>query len=485
MYRSLRLTANLTAISALFIFTAAGCNPPPPVYSPTPSGSGDRGGTYESPQTSGGGSQMQSIPTIYPTDAADASFLRVQGPDIVNGQGQKVVLRGINFGNWLLWEGGSLKIVNVAESKLRKLLEEKADTGKVALFFKTIVEYHTVKEDFRIAKAEGLNVVRLCFHHRYVQEEPTELDQAVQWAKEAGIYVILNFHAAPGSQAPAYFADSDGEMYFWDKRSYQEVFFKKWEILANRYKGESIVAGYEILNEPAAPNGSQVTKIYKEAVERIRAIDPDHIIFLDGNQYAADPRVLDPPFTENVVYMCHQYEKTLREMKQWIESKGWLAFRDKYNVPLMCSEYAYDLDGDRYFESVGIHWSPWAHQKLTSTWTDWVLSISRKNRGEINTIQTDIINHVQSTDLSSGCKNDVISLLQNYQQVDLKVEMRNLSRKYPQDEEAILVLLKEIRNIREVAWIRMMAQTLNQMPDEEIINLAKNMRDRSGQQFPR
>lgn len=76
-----------------------------------------------------------------------------------------------------------------------------------------------------------------------------------------------------------------------------------WEELARRYKDNTWVAGcvslsllhitpskltltplfrYNLLNEPTDPEGYRLEKWYDDAEKAVRAVDPDHILFLDG-----------------------------------------------------------------------------------------------------------------------------------------------------------------------------------------------------------
>src|SRR5262245_30368637 len=47
------------------------------------------------------------------------SFLSAKGQDIVNGKGEKVLLRGVGLGNWLLPEGYMWKFANNADRPRR------------------------------------------------------------------------------------------------------------------------------------------------------------------------------------------------------------------------------------------------------------------------------------------------------------------------------------------------------------------------------
>jgi hypothetical protein len=61
-----------------------------------------------------------------------------------------------------------------------------------------------------------------------------------------------------------------------------------------------------LINEPADPTGEKLFPYYKRLRDAIRKIDPDHILFLEGDRYAVEFNT----FTEiwdNVVYTNHDY----------------------------------------------------------------------------------------------------------------------------------------------------------------------------------
>ena len=81
-----------------------------------------------------------------------------------------------------------------------------------------------------------------------------------------------------------------------------------WEALAARYRGNATVAGYNIMNEPADPDGDMIKPFYDRVVEAVRHVDPDHIIFLDGNRYSTDFSAFENlPVYPNTVYTAHDY----------------------------------------------------------------------------------------------------------------------------------------------------------------------------------
>ncbi len=63
-----------------------------------------------------------------------------------------------------------------------------------------------------------------------------------------------------------------------------------WEGIAERYRGNPWVAGYNPINEPADAEGSTIGPFYRRLEAAIRAVDPEHILFLDGNRYSTQSR---------------------------------------------------------------------------------------------------------------------------------------------------------------------------------------------------
>lgn len=82
-----------------------------------------------------------------------------------------------------------------------------------------------------------------------------------------------------------------------------------WEALADRYKDEPAVAGYNPINEPADEDGETLLAFYQRLEKAIRAIDPRHVLFLDGNKYSTDFSVFEhtPEPLPNSVYTAHDY----------------------------------------------------------------------------------------------------------------------------------------------------------------------------------
>ena len=82
-----------------------------------------------------------------------------------------------------------------------------------------------------------------------------------------------------------------------------------WKTIAQRYKDEPAVAGYDLLHEPlpgrtgaAARYKAQLEPLYQRITRAIREVDQKHMIILEGADWSNDWSVFSTPFDKNVVY---------------------------------------------------------------------------------------------------------------------------------------------------------------------------------------
>lgn len=218
------------------------------------------------------------------------AVLRVDGEKVVDGLGQPVMLRGIAFGN-RVWQDDPLPTEHHAE-----------------------VDYQRVHD-------LGMNAVR--FYLNYVtfmgqSLPPGKFDEAgwkwlddnVAWAKAHGVYLILNLHVPPGGYQSLGKGDE-----LWTSADAQERFIALWRAIAERYRGESTIAGYDFLNEPVLPERpEQWIDLAERTVKAVREVDPEHIIFIErfnavqGNWGEDENRNFFRVSDSNVVYEFHFYK---------------------------------------------------------------------------------------------------------------------------------------------------------------------------------
>ena len=140
----------------------------------------------------------------------------------------------------------------------------------------------------------------------------TLLDTLVQQASERGIYTIIDMHGVCGGQSTSDGTGQASANAYWGSPSNQSKTQAMWSAIAAHYRGNAWVAGYDLLNEPTgAPNDPAVTNALKSLYTAVRAVDPDHMIFMEGTWNHWNWNMLPNPASvgwTNVVYEMHEYQ---------------------------------------------------------------------------------------------------------------------------------------------------------------------------------
>lgn len=319
--------------------------------------------------------------------ASAAGFLHTQGEDIIDEHGQKIMLQGVGLGNWMLPEGYMWRFGEAGDRprKIEKIVSDLIGPDGAEKFWKEFrQEYITQKDIQRIAQL-GFNSVRPALNarlflsegeHPVYQKEGFELlDNLIQLCKQSGIYVIIDMHAAPGGQTGQNIDDSiNDEPRLFTNPKNQDRLVALWVKLATRYKDESTVAGYDLLNEPlpertgaAGKYKNELEPLYKRITQAIRAVDKKHLITVEGANWATDWSVFSMPFDDNLVYQFHYYcwdnPTHLNDINQY------LAARKRLGAPLWAGETGEKDDTiywgtTDYFEAHNVGWSFWPWKKM-------------------------------------------------------------------------------------------------------------------------
>jgi aryl-phospho-beta-D-glucosidase BglC (GH1 family) len=246
----------------------------------------------------------------------DENWLKVSGDQIVNQKGDTIHLRGFGLGGMLHMEnfidGYTANEQAVREGLLDVLGQEKYD-----LFFNEFYKNYFTEPDAQYVQSLGLNLIRIPINYHLFEDDMNpgvikkqafeHLDRVIELCAKYKIYTIIDLHALPGSQNQHWHSDNPThKAMFWVQKSFQDRVVNLWEVIANRYKNQPWVAGYDLINEPADPTAKMVFPYFKRLYEAVNKVDPNHIMFLEGNRYAVDFDM----FTEiwdNVVYTNHDY----------------------------------------------------------------------------------------------------------------------------------------------------------------------------------
>lgn len=244
-------------------------------------------------------------------------FLHIKQEYILDDKENKLFLRGVCFGGWLNMENFITGYLG-AESSVRRAVKEELGDERYQAFFSSLLDSFITEGDFAFLKEIGATVVRIPFNYRHFEDDLTPanynpsgfyyLDRALEWAKKYNIYIILDLHAAPGWQNQGWHSDNPyGISLLWSDKNYQDRVKNLWVYIADHYKDEEWIAGYNLLNEPNAPSIEILNKVYREWTSAIRSVDKNHIIFIEGNRYSQVFEGLDEPFDDNLVYSSHNY----------------------------------------------------------------------------------------------------------------------------------------------------------------------------------
>jgi len=227
-------------------------------------------------------------------------------------------LKGINLGGWLLMEGYILGGRNIPEQEFKKEFKKKHGSVELAKFEKEFQGCFIQEADFKRIKALGANCVRVPFHYKVLEKNPfmydkssfVYFDKIVEWAKTYKLGVIFDLHAAPGSQNCDWHGDSTGHAYLWDQPHLRERTYRLWEVIADRYKDNDTVIGYDILNEAVVDKDKLkiLKNFYSMTTKIIKAVDKKHTIFIEGNTWAQEIDFLEDLIEDRVSVSIHAYQ---------------------------------------------------------------------------------------------------------------------------------------------------------------------------------
>jgi aryl-phospho-beta-D-glucosidase BglC (GH1 family) len=243
--------------------------------------------------------------------------LYTKGTKILAGDGTPIVLRGAATGGHLNMENFITGFPGHEEQHKQAMLKVMG-RGKYDFFWSKFYEYFWTDQDAELFASMKLNCLRIPFNYRHFLDDTdltkikpegfVLLDRVVDSCAKHGIYTILDLHAVPGGQNQDWHCDSGiHRALFWDFDYFQARIIHLWQVIADHYKDKTWVAGYNPLNEPGDPQHKRLIDFYDKVERAIREVDPHHILFLDGNTYAADFRQFPKQAYPNSVYAIHDY----------------------------------------------------------------------------------------------------------------------------------------------------------------------------------
>lgn len=325
-------------------------------------------------------------------------FLKADGKKIVNEKGKNVLLRGMGLGGWMLQEGYMLHVnKDSRQFRIRERLEELMGPAETKEYYDTWLANNTRKIDVDSMRRWGFNSVRLPMHYNLytlpIEKEPVAgqntwidkgfkmTDALLAWCKANHMYLILDLHAAPGGQGnDLNISDRNTDHpSLWDSEANKQKMIALWRKLADRYKNEPNIGGYDIINEPnwgfddpandknglKEKTNAPLRKLMVDITAAIRAVDKKHIIIIEGNGWGNNYNGILPTWDKNMVLSFHKYwnyndQKSIEHI---------VKTRDQYNVPVWLGETGENsnvwlTEAIGLLEKNNIGWALWPLKKM-------------------------------------------------------------------------------------------------------------------------
>ncbi len=243
----------------------------------------------------------------------------------------------------------------------------------------------------------------------WLEEELKYLDRVLAWCREYGVLVVVDLHSPPGG----YVARGGGYissygLIFQDPTA-QAMFIDTWRKIAERYKGNDVIWGYDLMNEPndtmLGEGALDWNQLAQKAAEAIRQIEPDRTLIVEFAYGASGVEHFRPLTVPRCVYSVHVYDPlnfthqnvpgvTSATGVHWpgeVDGKHWdkavlrealqpyVDFAERYRVHMYVGEFGairtapgdsaarYLADAIAIFEDLGWDWTFHAYRE----WHGW------------------------------------------------------------------------------------------------------------------
>jgi cellulase (glycosyl hydrolase family 5)/predicted xylan-binding protein with Ca-dependent carbohydrate-binding module len=309
-----------------------------------------------------------------------AGFVHQAQTKLLDGTGRPLQLRGANVGGDLDWEGWiwGPGTDYVGESTMMANLTRLVGAAQAQQFQTGVYTNFLTGADFRAMSERGLNVARVPFNYQILEDNANPyvykasgwaaLDQVVQAAEQNNVYLVLDMHVAPCSQAMSFTSDyvpGSGANFLWWSSACQARTVAMWKAIAARYANDNVIAGYDLLNESVTSN-SQLLSLYERITAAIRSVDPNHLIIYEGNNAARDFSLFTAPLDANEMLSAHDYSWMLTNQDLTSRMPAYDAVATRLNAPMWIGEFGQDnYAGIQHYVST-LNADP-----LIAGWADW------------------------------------------------------------------------------------------------------------------
>lgn len=335
-------------------------------------------------------------------------WLSTSGTNIVDSNGNTVVLRGVNLGGAFEIEpwmsamnlssppSGFPKIQD--EVTLWSVLSRRFGTSQMQQLQQTWRTSWLTPADIAQVASMGGNVVRIPFFYQLVQDDSNPgqlipggvalLDALVAACAKYGVYAILDLHGAPGGQSANFTTGQAGIDQLFSNSADQQQTIELWSLLAAHYQDHPEVAGFDLINEPSGATVPQLIDLHNRIYQAIRAVDQKHIIIMEDGYLGASafPAPSQKGWT-NICYSFHVYHLTALSANPFENDITTNFPLDKttqqgINAPIYIGEF--NTEGTFISRATALSVLPAYLNALNSTgwsWTPWTYKIFDATNG--------------------------------------------------------------------------------------------------------
>jgi hypothetical protein len=325
-------------------------------------------------------------------------FLRASGKQIVNGQGDNMVLHGMGLGNWMLQEPYMMDVNGIAgtQQELKAKIAALVGTNNMNAFYSAWLSNYIGQADVEALAAAGFNSIRLPMHYALftlpVDQEPIPgqntwvetgfnlVNNVLGWCASNHLYLILDMHGCPGGEGyDAAISDYNPPApSLWQSAANQSKMIALWREIARRYATNEWIGGYDLINEPnwTFENNSDIhggsdqtnaplRQLMIDVTSAIRQVDTNHLLVIEGNGWGNNYNGILPPWDANLVISFHKYF----DQATSASFQGRLDMRDQWSMPLWLGETGENSnewfrDVAHFCDVFNIGWSWWPWKKI-------------------------------------------------------------------------------------------------------------------------
>ena len=358
---------------------------------------------------------------------ASDNFVRVSGTKLLARDGQKLIIRGTNCGNWMVREPYMMNTSGNLDRQFKfdKMLADVCGEDKVEEFDRLWMDNNFCEEDMKFLSEQGFNTLRVPMHYKYftlpIEKEPVageqtwlqegfnRIDSMCEWAERYEILLILDMHACPGGQSSGDICDYDSSKpSLWESEANRTKLTALWRKIAERYKDQKCVLAYDLINETnwtIANSNKLLWDTFKAIIKAIREVDSNHIVILEGNSYSNDYNGFpSTKMDSKMVLQFHRYGvyNTMSQVQYMAD------MATKYNCPVYIGEFgensnSWTADCVRLYEEA-MQFAGWSCWPMKKSNINTILQVKRVSSYDNVISQWQKGSRPTSTTLWNACK---------------------------------------------------------------------------------